>query len=172
MSYKIFGTSRKTFWRGFCGFSHIEGMVDVSSKTASTRSATALCRISFPSRIIETIFHPSNNLNFKGNILHTARIAGVMGAKRTAELIPLCHQIPLSQVTIDIVREDERTVKISGTAKAINQTGVEMEALTAVSISALTLYDMTKSAIKGSNDTIIIQDIRLVSKTGGSFNFS
>jgi cyclic pyranopterin phosphate synthase len=147
-------------------------MVDVTDKPITRRSATASCTISLPSRITDSIFRNSNDLNNKGNILHTVRLAGVMGAKRTAELIPLCHQIPLSQVTVEIKQESDTSVRITGTAKAHNSTGVEMEAMTAVSISALTLYDMTKSAIKGTSDRIIIQQTILVSKSGGSFDIS
>lgn len=100
----------------------------------------------------------------KGDVLTVAEIAGVMAAKRTSDLIPLCHPLPLTQVTVDIaLRDDLPGVEITATARTVAQTGVEMEALTAVSVAALTVYDMAKAAEK----TMRITNIRLVRKTGG-----
>jgi cyclic pyranopterin phosphate synthase len=97
-------------------------------------------------------------------VLATAQIAGVMAGKRTADLIPLCHPLPLNQITIDFdIDKDLAGIEITATAKTFGKTGVEMEALTAVSVAALTIYDMAKSAEK----TMRIQDIRLVEKRGG-----
>jgi cyclic pyranopterin phosphate synthase len=100
----------------------------------------------------------------KGNVLETARIAGVMGAKKTADLIPMCHPLNLTHAQIDFFPDAvHRTIRIEGTARIFDQTGVEMEALTAVSVAALTLYDMCKAIDK----SITITDICLLSKTGG-----
>jgi cyclic pyranopterin phosphate synthase len=100
----------------------------------------------------------------KGDVLTTAKLAGIMGAKQTSQLIPLCHPIPLNHVSVDLeVDEDERGIHVTATAKTEAKTGVEMEALTAVSVAALTLYDMCKSVDRGMR----IQDVRLVSKRGG-----
>lgn len=145
-------------------FTHAEGMVDISSKTASKREAYASCSILLPTRIVDAIFS-SGSVNQKGNVIHTARLAGISGSKKTSELIPLCHQIPLSHVSVDITRCGPDRIRVFGSVKCVNQTGVEMEALTAVSISALTLYDMTKSALKGTSDKIIITDVQLDSKS-------
>ena len=137
-------------------------------KSVTHRVAVASCLVRLPKRIVDAIFDASISLNSKGDIIGTAMLAGAMGAKRTADLIPLCHQVPLNQVRIDITREGDEVIKIVGKASASHQTGVEMEALTAVSVSALSVYDMTKSAIKGTSDSIVIESIRLESKTGGS----
>jgi len=100
----------------------------------------------------------------KGDVLSVAQLAGVMAAKRTAELIPLCHPLPLTQITVDLELDDELPgVQITATVRTVGKTGVEMEALTAVSVAALTVYDMAKAAEK----TMRIQDIRLVEKRGG-----
>lgn len=149
-------------------FTHVQGMVDISHKEHSLRIAVASCLVKAPERIVSAVFDSTAHLNRKGDILTTAKVAGTMAAKRTAELIPLCHQVPLSQVTLAVEKHDSCSILVRGEAKTIHQTGVEMEALTAVSICALTLYDMTKSALKGTTDTITITDIRLDSKRGGS----
>lgn len=100
----------------------------------------------------------------KGDVLTVAQLAGVMASKRTAELIPLCHPLPLTQVSVDLTLDPEMPgVKITASARAVSKTGVEMEALTAVSVAALTVYDMAKSAQKDMR----IQNIRLVEKHGG-----
>lgn len=100
----------------------------------------------------------------KGDVIAVAEIAGVMAAKRTSDLIPLCHPLPLTQVTVEIaLRDDLPGVEITATARTVAKTGVEMEALTAVSVAALTVYDMAKAAEK----TMRITNIRLVRKSGG-----
>ena len=138
-------------------------MVDVSAKEATTRRAVASGRVLLSS---ETIAILQKNENPKGNPLEIARIAGIMAAKRTSELIPLCHQIYLSKVnvTADL---DETGVFVTAEAVTNAQTGVEMEALTAVSVAALTIYDMCKAVQKD----ITITDIRLESKTGGKSDY-
>jgi cyclic pyranopterin phosphate synthase len=153
---------------GLAQFSHSNGMVDISQKCASLRVAIASCLVRAPERIVDAVFNSERELNKKGDILCTARLAGALAAKKTAELIPLCHQVPLSQVSVDISRIGPSEIELRAQVKTINQTGVEMEALTAVSISALTIYDMTKSALKGTANSIVISDIKLESKTGGS----
>jgi cyclic pyranopterin phosphate synthase len=100
----------------------------------------------------------------KGDVVSTARIAGIMAAKRTHELIPLCHPLQLSKIDVDIVSDDALPgLRVTATARLTGRTGVEMEALTAVSVACLTIYDMAKSADRGME----IGDIRLVEKTGG-----
>lgn len=142
-------------------------MVDVSSKRFTKRSASASCTVTLPSKIVDRIFDPLVRLNDKGDILGISKTAGIMAAKKTFELIPMCHQIPISSVSVDISRVGLDSVKFRSSANAYYSTGVEMEALTAVSIAALTFYDMTKSAIKGTNDKIIIREIQLDYKSGG-----
>ncbi|MBL8182484.1 MAG: cyclic pyranopterin monophosphate synthase MoaC [Blastocatellia bacterium] len=139
-------------------------MVDVSAKDTTTRRAVASGRVVMNA---ETVAALRSNTNPKGDPLEIARIAGIMAAKRTSELIPLCHQINLSKVYVSAELTDEG---IELTAEAITnaQTGVEMEALTAVSVAALTIYDMCKAVQKD----IVISDIRLVSKSGGKSNFT
>jgi cyclic pyranopterin monophosphate synthase len=138
-------------------------MVDVSAKGVTTRRAVASGRVSLSP---ETIAVLRSNENPKGNPLEIARIAGIMAAKRTSELIPLCHQINLSKVNVT-TELDESGVLITAEAVTNAQTGVEMEALTAVSVAALTIYDMCKAVQKD----ITIADIRLESKTGGKSDY-
>jgi len=146
-------------------FTHAEGMVNVSRKAVIRRTAVASSRIELPKRICDAVFDSSLQLNSKGNIQGVSKISGVMGAKKTSDLIPLCHQLALNQVSVDIHRVDEGVIEIVASADAIARTGVEMEALTAVSIASLTLYDMTKSALKNTTDKIIIKEIQLRSKS-------
>jgi len=136
-------------------------MVDVSAKTATVRQATAMGRV----RMLATTFAAIATGNTpKGDVLATARLAGIMAAKQTANLIPLCHPLPLQKVSVDIIPEPETPgYRIEATVKTKAETGVEMEALTAVSVAALTLYDMAKALEK----SICIEDIRLLRKTGG-----
>ena len=137
------------------------GMVDVGWKPDTDREAIAR---GFVSMQPETLRLIKEGLVKKGDVLGTARLAGIMGAKQTPQLIPLCHPIPLNQVVVDLETDDERVgIHITATAKTSAKTGVEMEAITAVSIAALTLYDMCKSADRRMR----IQDIRLVRKSGG-----
>jgi cyclic pyranopterin phosphate synthase len=132
-------------------------MVDVSEKAVSKRSATAQAFVLMSAKVMEAL--PANQ---KGDPLQVARIAGIMAAKKTAELIPLCHQLPLSHVGVEFSIEDEG-VRITASASTTAQTGVEMEALTAAAVAALTIYDMTKALDKA----IEIREIRLLEKTGG-----
>jgi cyclic pyranopterin phosphate synthase len=134
-------------------------MVDVSEKETTVRRATASASVLLSKETIEIL---RSNENPKGNPLEIARIAGILAAKRTAELIPLCHQINLSKVDVKTEITDAG-VYLEAEAKTASQTGVEMEALTAVSVAALTIYDMCKAVQKD----IVITEIRLESKTGG-----
>ena len=135
-------------------------MVDVSGKPVTARTAIASGFVRTSAETIEAI---REHRTPKGDPLEVARIAGVMAAKRTAELIPLCHPLPLNQVDVQIdVRDDG--VAILATATTESKTGVEMEALTAASITALTIYDMLKAIDKG----MVITDIKLEFKSGGT----
>jgi cyclic pyranopterin phosphate synthase len=144
------------------GLSHVDGagaarMVDVSGKERVRRTARATGRIDLSPATVELV---RLNALQKGDVLAAARIAGVMGAKRTSELIPLCHNIEIEQVAVDL-RLDEGGVAIEASARCTDKTGIEMEALTAVSVAALTIYDMCKAVDKG----MVIREIRLVEKT-------
>ena len=134
-------------------------MVDVSAKATTSRKAVASGRISMSAEAAAAI---KQGLVKKGDVLAVARVAGIMAAKRTADLIPLCHPIPLSSVNIDLDLDDGG-VSVTATAKTAGQTGVEMEALTAASVALLTVYDMAKALDKG----MIISDVRLLAKSGG-----
>ena len=136
-------------------------MVDVGAKAASDRTAVAEGRVHLNAHAWHLL---SAQANAKGEVLNTARIAGILAAKRCAELIPLCHSLPLSFVGVDFsADESSRTLTIRATCRTRHQTGVEMEAMTACSVAALTVYDMCKAADKG----IVIEQIRLLSKSGG-----
>jgi cyclic pyranopterin phosphate synthase len=136
-------------------------MVDVSEKAVTSRTAIAE---GFVSMRPETLALVTTASAKKGDVLATARIAGIMAAKRTHELIPLCHPLALSKVSIELTPSQEPAgIAIAATVKVSGQTGVEMEALTAVSVAALTIYDMVKAADRG----MTISGIRLVEKTGG-----
>ena len=136
-------------------------MVDVGHKPDTERVAVARGEVRMRS---ETLALIQAGALKKGDVLTVAQLAGVMAAKRTADLIPLCHPLPLSQVTVDLELDPELPgVRISSTVRTVGKTGVEMEALTAVSVAALTVYDMAKAAEK----TMQIQNIRLVEKHGG-----
>lgn len=138
-------------------------MVDVGNKPSTARMATASCKVMLSA---ETLAVLRSQANPKGDPLEIARIAGIMAAKRTPELIPLCHQISLSKVDVTAEIKDYG-IYLEATAKTISQTGVEMEALTAVSVAALTVYDMCKAVQKD----IKIIDIQLESKTGGKADY-
>ena len=138
-------------------------MVDVSGKPFTSREAKASARVVLAPSTIDAVRARTNP---KGDPLEIARIAGIQAAKRTSELIPLCHQIQLSSVSIDVGIADG-AITIEATARTSSQTGVEMEALTAVSIAALTIYDMCKAVQKD----IVISDIQLDSKTGGKTDY-
>lgn len=140
-------------------------MVDIEEKLVTRRTAVAKGRVLVGPKICNLI--KQNQLK-KGDVLTVAQIAAIIGAKKTSELIPLCHQIPLSKVDVDlVVKEKTFEIEIKSTVKTLAKTGVEMEALTAVSIAALTIYDMCKSVSKD----IVIKEIRLCFKTGGKSDF-
>jgi cyclic pyranopterin monophosphate synthase len=136
-------------------------MVDVSDKTVTSRTAIAEGFVLMAPETLSLILEGKAE---KGDVLATARIAGIMGAKKTAELIPLCHPLPLTQVTLDFTPQtDPVGLRVVATAKVEGKTGVEMEALTAVSVACLTLYDMCKAVDRG----MTFSGIRLLEKTGG-----
>ena len=136
-------------------------MVDISDKQNSFRTAKAACSIQMS---LETLKIISDGSAKKGDVLNVARIAGIQGAKKTSELIPLCHPISLTKINLDLTLNDKIPgIEIISTVKTTGPTGVEMEALTAASISALAVYDMVKSLDK----SIIIKDLRLIFKDGG-----
>lgn len=136
-------------------------MVDVGPKPDTEREAVARGFVEMKPETLQLI---KDGQMKKGDVLATARLAGIMGAKQTPQLIPLCHAIPLDQIVVDLEPDDKGPgVRITATAKTTAKTGVEMEALTAVSVAALTIYDMCKSADRG----IRIRDVRLVRKRGG-----
>ena len=135
-------------------------MVDVSAKAETARTAIARGRVIMAPATLALI---TAGTAAKGDVLGIARLAGIMAAKRTADLIPLCHPLMLSKVTVDLRPAPPDTVEIEAEVKVTGQTGVEMEALTAVSIAALTVYDMVKAVDRGMR----IEGIGLVLKTGG-----
>jgi cyclic pyranopterin phosphate synthase len=134
-------------------------MVDVSDKAETKRTATATGRVRMNEETRRLI---ADKALPKGDVFTVARVAGILAAKRTGELIPMCHPLPLTDIQIDLTLDAEG-VAITATASCIGRTGVEMEALTAVTIAALTVYDMAKSADK----RMVIEKVHLVSKTGG-----
>lgn len=134
-------------------------MVDVSAKAVTPREATASGRITMSAQAAAAI---AQGLVKKGDVLAVARVAGIMAAKRTADLIPLCHPVALSAATVDFDLDD-RGVTVTATARTAGQTGVEMEALTAASVALLTVYDMAKALDKA----MVIGDVRLIAKSGG-----
>ncbi len=136
-------------------------MVDVTEKTPTKRTAVAQAVVHMSTETFERICTGSTA---KGNVLETARIAGIMAAKKTSDLIPMCHPLNLTHVQVDFFPdESEHRIRIEGTARIKDQTGVEMEALTAVSVAALTLYDMCKAMDKA----MTITDVCLLEKSGG-----
>jgi cyclic pyranopterin phosphate synthase len=147
-------------------FSHIDtkgraAMVDVSRKEPTDRVAIARGAVRMKKQTLALI---TNHKISKGNVLETARLAGIMAAKKTSELIPLCHQINLSSIEVDLMADKARNrIAIEARVKCAAQTGVEMEALTAVSAAALTIYDMCKSVDRA----MVITDVMLIEKFGG-----
>jgi cyclic pyranopterin monophosphate synthase len=136
-------------------------MVDVSEKEINLRTSSAFAEVILSKEAFEAV---KNNSIAKGDVLSVARIAGIQAAKKTSELIPLCHNIFISSVTLEfILNKDKKSISITSETKTNSVTGIEMEALTAVSIAALTIYDMCKALDKG----IKIKNIHLLSKTGG-----
>jgi cyclic pyranopterin monophosphate synthase len=132
-------------------------MVDVSAKEASRRTASASAFVELSAAVLKAL--PTNP---KGNPLEVARFAGIQAAKRTSELIPMCHPLALTHINVE-AEVAEGGVRITATAAVVGPTGVEMEALTAAAVAALTVYDMTKALDKG----IVIREVRLEAKTGG-----
>jgi cyclic pyranopterin monophosphate synthase len=136
-------------------------MVDISDKKITERTAVASARVLISNALLKAL---KENSLAKGDALAVARVAGIMAAKKTDQLIPLCHTLPLSSIEIDIkLKDTPPSVLITTTAKSDYKTGVEMEALTAASVAALTIYDMGKSIDKG----IVIEKVQLESKRGG-----
>ena len=135
-------------------------MVDVSAKAVTEREATARARVVMRPETLQTIVEGRAK---KGDVFGVARIAGIMAAKRTADLIPLCHPLPLSAVSVDLRPEGAEAVEIVATVRTTGRTGVEMEALTAASVAALTVYDMCKAIDRGMR----VEALRVVAKSGG-----
>ena len=135
-------------------------MVDVSAKPVTERSATARARVVMQETTLRMIEEGSAK---KGDVLGVARLAGIMGAKRTADLIPLCHPLPVAAVSVELAPAPPDAVDIEATVRTTGRTGVEMEALTAVTVAALTVYDMCKAVDRGMR----IEAVRLVHKSGG-----
>lgn len=135
-------------------------MVDVGDKQETLRQARASAQVRMQP---DTIRQIRNRKLSKGDVIEVARLAGIMATKRTADLIPLCHVLTLDSVNVSVEVLDEQTLSIEATVKTTGRTGVEMEALTAVSVTALTIYDMCKSIDRG----ITIREIRLEEKSGG-----
>ena len=147
------------------GLSHLDAagaarMVDVSDKSETARTATAEAIVRMRPETLALIQQGGMP---KGDVLATARIAGIMAAKRTPDLIPLCHPLPITGVTLDLEPSGDDSLVIRATVKTTGKTGVEMEALTAASIAALTVYDMCKAVEKGMR----IESVRLIEKHGG-----
>ena len=136
-------------------------MVDVSAKAATVRTATATARVVMQPATLVLI---QAGGAAKGDVLGVARLAGIMGAKRTAELIPLCHPLALAAVQVDLRPLPPDAVEVTATVRTTGSTGVEMEALTAATIAALTIYDMCKAVDRG----MVIGAVRLVHKAGGA----
>ncbi len=134
-------------------------MVDISAKPDTEREAAARGRITMAAETLEKI---RANAIAKGDVLATARIAGIMAAKRTGDLIPLCHPLALTNVSVDFVFEDY-AIAVTARAHCVGKTGVEMEALTAATVALLTIYDMAKAVQKD----MVIESVRLLSKSGG-----
>ncbi len=135
-------------------------MVDVGGKDITDRAATAKARVVMRPETLRMILDGAAK---KGDVFGVARLAGIMAAKRTADLIPLCHPLPLSAVTLDLAADGVDAVAITATVRTTGRTGVEMEALTAASVAALTVYDMCKAVDRGMR----VDGLRVVAKSGG-----
>jgi len=148
------------------GFTHFDAsgnatMVDVSAKPVTDRTATARAQVIMNPATLAMIEAGTAK---KGDVLGVARLAGIMAAKRTAELIPLCHPLPITAIAVDLTPDRQASaIDIAATVRTTGQTGVEMEALTAASVAALTVYDMCKSVDRGMR----IEGVRVVHKAGG-----
>ena len=136
-------------------------MVDIADKASSARRAVAAGRIVMQAQTLELIQQGGHK---KGDVLGVARVAGIMATKRTAELVPMCHPLALTHVAVEFATDlDSNAIECTVTAETTGQTGVEMEALTGVQVSLLTIYDMCKSVDRG----MVISDVRLLEKSGG-----
>ena len=136
-------------------------MVDVGNKAATSRIAVAEGRVRMAATTLSSVLAGDAK---KGDVIGAARIAGIMAAKRTSELIPLCHSVALSKVVVDIVPDESLPgLNVRAEARCVGPTGVEMEALTAVSVACLTIYDMAKAIDRG----MIVEGVRLIEKSGG-----
>ncbi|GIW13743.1 MAG: cyclic pyranopterin monophosphate synthase accessory protein [Tepidiforma sp.] len=135
-------------------------MVDVSAKDETAREATAEALVRMQPATLRLILDGAVP---KGDVIAAARLAGIMAAKQTPSLIPLCHPLPITGASLEVAPADERTLRITATVRTTARTGVEMEALTAAAVAALTVYDMCKAAEKG----ITIEEVRLLEKHGG-----
>lgn len=152
-------------------FSHLDSkgkvhMVDVGAKSTTKRIAKAQAIVELPAKVMKH-FNGRDVETKKGGVFQSAIIAGIMGAKKTSELIPLCHPLALDNCSVEIEVVNTNELKIIATASIESKTGVEMEALTAASISALTVYDMCK----GLSHDIVIKEIKLLSKSGGKSDY-
>lgn len=150
-------------------FTHLDSkgqavMVDVGEKKLTNRTATARATLEMNPETLSKLL--SSELK-KGDGLAAARLAGIMGGKKTSELIPLCHNIPIESITVDFENNGINELYIIAKAKCTYKTGIEMETLTAVTVAALTVYDMCKAIDRG----MVIKDVRLVEKTGGKSDF-
>lgn len=139
-------------------------MVNISNKKNNLRTAIAKCTVNVPDNIYNAVI--DNDIK-KGDVISVSRLAGIINAKKTSDIIPLCHPLNISNVNIDIVSNKKNEFEIISNVETISNTGVEMEALTAVTISALTFYDMCKALSKD----IKIQNIELIKKTGGKSDY-
>lgn len=152
-------------------FTHIDNdnpsMVDVGDKAITTRTAIAQALVQLPEELSDFIKN-GEVVTLKGPVFQTAIIAGIQGAKKTSELIPLCHPLALNKVAVTIELKDDLLVAITCEARCSGKTGVEMEALTGASVAALTIYDMCKAL----SHNIVIQETRLLKKTGGKSDFN
>lgn len=144
----------------------LPSMVDVSGKPATARAATAECRVRFPKEVAAQL-HASGLHSAKGGIVDTAIIAGTMAVKRTHELIPFCHPLPIDGCRIVIVWDGDSALRIECTVRTTHRTGVEMEALTGATVAALTVYDMCKAL----SHRIVIGPAKLLGKRGGKSDF-
>ncbi len=139
-------------------------MVDVGEKEVTVRTARAYARIRMKSETLDALLNADLK---KGDGLSAARIAGITGAKKTSELIPLCHNIPIDKITVDFEKESETALGIYVNAKCTYKTGIEMEALTGASVAALTVYDMCKAMDRA----MTVEEIKLLEKTGGKSDY-
>ena len=139
-------------------------MVDIGGKEVTERTATAYARIKMKPEAFEALLNADLK---KGDGLAAARIAGIMGAKKTSELIPLCHNIPIEKVEVAFEKESESTLAIYVSAKCSYKTGIEMEVLTGASVAALTVYDMCKAIDRA----MVIEEVKLLEKTGGKMDY-